>query len=184
MLFCLHFGTQKLCFVNAASGKKETEWMYKIKVKSRDCWQLFITVLVVNARYFWRRHQTKNVKYTTSTNKHGSDRSSNLIFHIKASQINVMYGTFLYTFFKCCRAKSNFEISVSNGRFLCACFTALPGFSHTSHLKFACEHFPAWMLRGADHLSVGQLGGWNWLYMQFKHAALTIICCFVCFHLK
>lgn len=43
------------CFVNAASGKKETKWMDEIKIQSRDCWRLFITVLVMNVRYFKRQ---------------------------------------------------------------------------------------------------------------------------------
>lgn len=170
MLCYLHFGIHKLCFVNAASGRKETEWMDKIKIKSRDCWRLFITVLVVHVSYLKGSRwccTSPNKNLNKYTHKYGSDHSSNIIFQIKATQINVMY--YIFYLLRLLYPAAGFV-------FFVACFTALPGFPHTSLLKFACERFPGWMFREGDHLSVGQLGrGAVTYYTCNSSAALTII---------
>lgn len=71
--------------------------MDKIKIKSRDCWQLF---LVGNVRYFKRQlvnlYKLPNNNDNKYTHKYGSDGSSNTIFHIRAYQIDVMDGIFLF----------------------------------------------------------------------------------------
>lgn len=176
-LCCLHFGMHKLCFVNTALGKKETKWMDKIKIKSRDCWPLFITVLVGNVRNFKRqlvilyklpnKNDNKYGKY-----KYGSDPSSKTIFHIRAYQIDAMYGIFLFFILE--PEVTLRVLHPTAGLYLHVlqpCQFPPPSPPPYFPLTFACEHLPVWMFSEGDHLSIGRRGG-NLLYkqLQFKHS--------------
>lgn len=173
----LHFGMHKLCFVNTALGKKETKWMDKIKIKSRDCWPLFITVVVGSVRYFKRQlvilYKLPNKNDNKYTHKYGSDRSSNTIFHIRAYQVDVMCG--IFWFFILEPDVTLRVLHPTAGLYLHVFQPCQFPSPHTSPLTFACERLPVWMFREGDHLSVG--GGETYFTCN-SSTALTIICCF------